>query len=231
MRRGGGLPDYISGMSAPPDRPTAAAARRDPPAGWTRHGVPTGETDRELIARIRDGDQRAWDVLMDRHAPKAYQIAYGILGQHDDAEEVTQDALVRVCRALTRFRGDSEFSTWLYRIVVNQARNKYRWNKRRGAQVNVSIDQEIPGNDGTAVPMDLPDPGKAPDEDLVFRELQAEITREMQFLPPINREALVLRNVKNLSYEEIAGVLKCKVGTVKSRIARAREELRRRLGL
>jgi RNA polymerase sigma-70 factor, ECF subfamily len=188
-------------------------------------------SDMDLITRINAGETEAWDSLMDRYAGKAYQIAFGLLGQRDDAEEVTQDAFVRIYRALPKFRGDSEFSTWMYRIVVNQARNKYRWNKRRGAHVNMSIDQELRTDDGSVLALDLPDGGKTPDRELVYKEWQVEIAREMEHLPSVNREALILRNVKNMSYEDIAQVLKCKVGTVKSRIARAREELRRRLGL
>jgi RNA polymerase sigma-70 factor, ECF subfamily len=188
-------------------------------------------TDDELITMIKDGQLEAFDSLMDRHAGKAFQIAYGILGQKDDAEEVTQDAFVRIFRALPKFRGDSEFSTWMYRIVVNQARNKYRWNKRRGAHLNMSINQQIEMDDSSIMTFDLPDGRKTPDREIIFKEWEGEIAAEVEKLPEVNREALILRNVKNLSYEQIAQVLNCKVGTVKSRIARAREELRKRLGL
>jgi RNA polymerase sigma-70 factor (ECF subfamily) len=188
-------------------------------------------SDDQLIAMVKDDQVEAFDYLMDRHAGKAFQIAYGILGQKDDAEEVTQDAFVRIFRALPKFRGDSEFSTWMYRIVVNQARNKYRWNKRRGAHVNLSINQQVELDDSSTLTFDVPDTGKTPDRDVIFREWEGEISREMDNLPPVNREALILRNVKNMSYEQIAHVLNCKVGTVKSRIARAREELRKRLGI
>jgi len=188
-------------------------------------------SDDFLIAQIREGSMDAWEALMARYAGKAFQIAFGILGQRDDAEEVTQDAFIRIYRALPKFRGDSEFSTWMYRIVVNQARNKYRWNKRRGAHLNVSIDQEIGNEEGSGLTLDIPDRRKAPDHQVIYKEWEGEIAREVEQLPEVNREALILRNVKNLSYEEIAGVLGCKVGTVKSRIARAREELRKRLGL
>lgn len=187
--------------------------------------------DDALIAQVREGSVDAWEVLMDRYTGKAYQIAFGILGQRDDAEEVTQDAFIRIYRALPKFRGDSEFSTWMYRIVVNQARNKYRWNKRRGAHLNISIDQELGPEEGSGLTLDIPDRRKTPDRQVIFTEWEGEISREMAELPEVNREALILRNVKNLSYEEIARVLGCKVGTVKSRIARAREELRKRLGL
>lgn len=188
-------------------------------------------TDDALINMIKDGQIDAFDTLMDRHAGKAFQIAYGILGQKDDAEEVTQDAFVRIYRALPKFRGDSEFSTWMYRIVVNQARNKYRWNKRRGAHLNMSINQQVEMDDSSVMTFDLPDGRKTPDREIIFKEWEGEIATEVEKLPEVNREALILRNVKNLSYEQIAQVLNCKVGTVKSRIARAREELRKRLGL
>ena len=188
-------------------------------------------SDRELIVQIAGGDTGAFEVLMDRYANKAYQIAYGVLGHRDDAEEVTQDAFVRIFRALPQFRGDSEFSTWMYRIVVNQARNRYRWNRRRGTHMQLSINQPQ-GEDGTgSLTYDLPDQEKTPDKELIYREWHSEIAREVENLPDVNREALILRNVKNMSYEQIAEVLGCRVGTVKSRIARAREELRKRMGL
>jgi RNA polymerase sigma-70 factor (ECF subfamily) len=187
-------------------------------------------TDRDLIGRINEDDMDAWEELMGRHVDKAFQIAYGILGQRNDAEEVTQDAFVRIYKALPKFRGDAEFTTWMYRIVVNQARNKYRWNKRRGAHVNVSIDQDFSDQHSVGrQTLHLPDTCKTPDYTLMQVEFEGEIADEIQKLPPVNREALLLRNVKNLSYEQIAELLGVKVGTIKSRIARAREELRRRL--
>ncbi len=186
-------------------------------------------TDHELIALIRNGNTEAFEELMERYAGKGYQIAYGILGHRHDAEEVIQDAFVRIFRALPKFRGEAEFSTWMYRIVVNQARNKYRWNRRRGAGVNLSIHQPKEGDSKNELTIDLPDQSKTPDHEMIFKEWKGEIAREIESLPEVNREALILRNVKNMSYERIASVLKCKIGTVKSRIARAREELRKRL--
>ncbi len=187
-------------------------------------------SDSELIDLIHQDNMNAWNQLMRRHVGKAYQIAYGILGSKEDAEEVAQDGFVRIYRALDRFRGDAEFSTWMYRIIVNQARNKYRWNKRRGSLKNISIDA-TQDPDSERTPIDLPDEQKRPDETILFKEWEGEIAREMENLPPVNREALFLRNVKNMSYEQIAQALNCKVGTVKSRIARAREELRKRLDM
>lgn len=188
-------------------------------------------SDRELIGRFNEGDQSAFDILVDRYLPKAYQIAYGILSSKEDAEEVAQDAFVRIHRALGKFRGDAEFSTWMYRIAVNLARNKYRWNKSRGAKRNFSIDNPIEGEDGSQIQVELPEPRLQPDEQNEFDEFKDEIMRQLHDLPPVYREALVLRNIEDMSYEEIAETLGCKLGTIKSRIARAREELRRRMEL
>ena len=186
--------------------------------------------DRELIERFNSGEQEAFDILVQKHSGRAYQIAYGVLGKREDAEEVAQDVFVRVYRALPRFRGDSEFTTWMYRIAVNLARNKYRWNKSRGGQRTFSIDAPIEGlKDTNAAGIDLPAESLTPDEQISLDEFQQNISVELQQLPPLYREALVLRNVEHMSYEDIASVLGCKLGTIKSRIARAREELRKRL--
>ena len=119
----------------------------------------------------------------------------------------------------------------MYRIVVNQARNRYRWNKRRGAGRNVSIHSGMDGDDNPAH-FDVADKSDIlPDNQLIYSEWETEIAREMENLPESHREALILRNVQNFSYDQISEILDCKVGTVKSRLARAREELRKRLGL
>ncbi len=154
-----------------------------------------------------------------------------MLGNREDAEEVAQDVFVRIFRALPKFRGDSEFTTWMYRIALNLARNKYRWNKCRGIPRNVSIDAPIEGREDSEGGFDLPDNEKPPDETLFHQEFEKSVMQEVEKLPPIYRQALVLRNVENMSYEQIAQLLGCKLGTIKSRIARAREELRKRLDL
>ena len=189
-------------------------------------------SDADLIGRWKEGDSAAFDLLVDKHAGKAYQIAYGVLGNKEDAEEVAQDVFVRIHRALARFRGDAEFSTWMYRIALNLARNKYRWNKVRGLRDMVSLDAPQEGDDGDSRgPLAVPAPKPSPDHAAAFRELEQNIATELETLPPTFREALVLRNMDDMDYHQIASLLGCKLGTVKSRIARAREELRRRLNL
>ena len=192
---------------------------------------PLQVSDRELVERFNAGDRPAFDELVDRYSGRAYQIAFGILGNRQDAEEVAQDAFVRVLRALPKFRGDSEFTTWLYRITVNLARNKFRWNRSRGSQKNVSIDEPVEGREVNSNGIELPAPRMNPEEEAMMQELETNVAAAIENLPPLYREPLVMRNVEEMSYEAIASLLGCRLGTVKSRIARGREELRKRLGL
>jgi RNA polymerase sigma-70 factor (ECF subfamily) len=188
-------------------------------------------TDAELVGLFNAGEYAAFEALVRRHSSRAYQIAYGVLGSREDAEEVAQDVFVRVHRALGKFRGDSEFTTWMYRIAMNLARNKYRWNKCRGAHSKISIDAPLDETRENSSGLELPDTEPGPDELVSTEEFERNIEREMRGLPPLYREALMMRNVDDMSYEQIAEALDCKLGTIKSRIARAREELRKRLGL
>jgi RNA polymerase sigma-70 factor (ECF subfamily) len=191
---------------------------------------PTSNEDRELIEKFKSGSEWAFDRLVSKYSGRAYQIAYGVLGNREDAEEVAQDVFVRIHRALGKFRGDSEFTTWMYRIAMNLARNKYRWNKSRGSQRNLSIDAPLNGSDDSeAKKIDVVEDGLSPDEQTSLDEFEQRAMEELENLPELYRQALMLRNVEELSYEEIADLLDCKLGTIKSRIARAREELRKRL--
>jgi RNA polymerase sigma-70 factor (ECF subfamily) len=185
-------------------------------------------SDAEIVRRIKEGETHLFDILVQRYSSRAYQIAYGVLGAREDAEEVAQDVFVRIYKALPNFRGDSEFTTWMYRIAMNLARNKYRYNKSRGANKKISM-QETTDESESRTLVQVPEPRLSPDSEVGLDEFQKEVIREMESLPELYREALILRNVEEMSYEQIADVLGCKLGTIKSRIARAREELRRRL--
>ncbi len=192
----------------------------------------TAKEDRELIARFKAGELEAFDRLVEKHSRRAYQIAYGVLSSKEDAEEVSQDVFIRIYRALPKFRGESEFTTWMYRIAMNLARNKYRWNKSRGSQRNISIDAPLDGSrEGEGRTLDVVETRLTPDAQVGVDEFEQRAMAELQQLPELYREALVLRNIKEMSYEDIAGLLGCKLGTIKSRIARAREELRKRLAV
>ena len=182
-------------------------------------------SDRELVARCRAGDEAAFDALVVRHRERAFNIAYPLLLNYEDATEVAQDAFVKVYRSIGGFRGDCEFTTWLYQIVVNLARNKRRWWVRRGRKMTVSMDCPVETLDGemTAQVAAATDP---PDAEVARAEFVRTLEERIANLPTRYREVLLLRNVEDMSYEKIAVVLDCSVGTVKSRIARAREALR-----
>jgi len=186
-------------------------------------------TDQEIIRSFKAGNLDIYEQLIERHFNKAYQIAYGILRQHQDAEEVVQDSFVKMYKVLNDFRGDSEFTTWMFRIVTNYAKNRYRWNKRRGSKQNVSIHAPISGNDSTDIVRDLPGKSMSPEKFSKFSELEQGISNNLEKISPLYREVLILRNIEGLSYERISEILDCKIGTVKSRIARGREELREKL--
>lgn len=182
--------------------------------------------DLELVDNFKNGSEAAFNELASRYASKMFQTAYGLIGSREDAEEVVQDALVRVHRYLNQFRGDSSFSTWVYRIVVNLSRNKYQWNKRRGSDLTFSISANYGNDDGDKKEdFNLPDTKMGPLRILEEADEEKRIIQIMEGLPDKLREVLILRHMKDLSYEEIASLLDCNLGTVKSRIARAREAM------
>lgn len=186
------------------------------------------KNDNELVAEFKKGNTAVFDLLIARHAPKLYSTAYALTSDHHDAEEVVQDALVRAYRGLSNFRGDSNLSTWLHRIVTNLARNKYHWNRCRGRGLNISIhsfgnNQE---KESSEEDMPLPDCSSVPDRQMESSEVEKCLAEGIKLLPDALRETMILRHVHDMPYEKIAAILQCKVGTVKSRIARGREILR-----
>jgi len=185
--------------------------------------------DTELVCRFNGGDESAFVEIMRRYQTKIFSIALGMLHNRADAEEITQDTFIRAHRGLGRFRGDSSLATWLHRIAVNLSRNRYWYFFRRRRHATVSLDGALPGEgDATfcdLVSADAPDPSQESSRN-EFEDLVATC---MSQLETRHREILTLRNVLNRSYEEIARSLGINVGTVKSRIARARESLRVRL--
>lgn len=181
-----------------------------------------------LLKAFRNGDSAAFDDLIGMYSAKLYKVAYALLGSRQDAEEVVQDAFLRAYRALHAFRGESSLETWLHRIVLNLARNKYHWNHRRGDGLNISLTagDDSDGDSGTDSEQDVPDRRMAPDLILEQNEIGTNIMKALNRLPDNLRETMLLRHVNDMPYEEIAQKLDCKVGTVKSRLSRGREMLR-----
>jgi RNA polymerase sigma-70 factor (ECF subfamily) len=186
--------------------------------------------DRVLVDRFKNGDAAAFDEMVSRYWDRIYAMTHQLLRNPQDAEEVTQDAFIRAHRGLVNFRGEAAFSTWLYQIATNLARNRYWYWWRRKRDKSVSFDAPVGADNDMTLAEIIPAAVDSPDELSVTQEFVDRVAAGMEELNAKHREILILRNVKNLSYEEIADILKLSVGTVKSRIARARDSLRANLG-
>ncbi|MCK6528707.1 sigma-70 family RNA polymerase sigma factor [Myxococcota bacterium] len=189
------------------------------------HGV----EDEELIRRFLDGDRSAYEALVRRHQDRVFSTCFRLLRDRAVAEEVAQDVFVNVYRNLHRFRGDSRFTTWLYRVAINHCKNKMSYLHRRQHSRHDSLDRPIELRGGEQVRRELPDPAEGADASLLDRELKEALERGIQALGEDQRTIVMLRDVEGLSYEEIGAALDLAEGTVKSRLHRARLELKSRL--
>jgi RNA polymerase sigma-70 factor (ECF subfamily) len=195
--------------------------KRAPAIGWTE----VGGREAALITRCAAGDEAACADLVSEHQRMVFHLALHLLGDHDEALDLSQEVFLNVFRTIGRFRGQSALRTWIYRIVINQARNRQRWWRRRHRAEQVSLEERLENNG------DLPPASDLAEPDRMFgrKELASRISDALATLPFEQRTAIVLREVDGLSYEEIAFSLGVAVGTVKSRLTRAREALRARL--
>ncbi|MBL6828481.1 MAG: sigma-70 family RNA polymerase sigma factor [Puniceicoccaceae bacterium] len=190
----------------------------------------TIDADELLIERIKAGDMAAYNVMVIRHYDRIFSRVLQLLNNKQDAEEVTQDAFIRAHRGLENFRGDASFSTWLYQIATNLAHNRYWYWFRRKRDQSISLDQPQCEDGSLTLENVMPCADENPAEAVVTQEFVDRVSACMQYLNDKHKEVLILRNVNNLTYDEIAQQLEISVGTVKSRIARARESLRGLLG-
>jgi RNA polymerase sigma-70 factor, ECF subfamily len=186
--------------------------------------------DRLLVDRFKSGDEAAFNEMVSRYWDRIYGMVHQLLRNQQDAEEVTQDAFIRAHRGLVNFRGDAAFSTWLYQIATNLARNRYWYWWRRKRDKTVSFDQPVSDDNSTPLSEVFSTEMDTPGDITVTQELVDHIAVGMEKISAKHREILILRNVKNMAYEEIAEVLGISVGTAKSRIAHARESLRDTIG-
>ena len=190
----------------------------------------TIHADELLIERVKAGDMVAYNVMVTRYYDRIFKRVSQLLNNKQDAEEVTQDAFIRAQRGLDNFRGDASFSTWLYQIATNLAHNRYWYWFRRKRDQSISLDQPLSDDASLTLENVMPCASENPAEAVVTQEFVDRVSDCMQSLNEKHKEVLILRNVKNLTYDEIAQQLEISVGTVKSRIARARENLRGLLG-
>lgn len=187
-------------------------------------------SDEFLVERMRNGDEKAFEIMVDHYWDRIYAKVFQLLKNSQDAEEVTQDAFLRAHRGLSSFRGEAAFSTWLFQIATNLAHNRYWYWWRRKRDVSMSLDATL-GADTDATLVDvIPDEKQGPGDETLTNELARKVEESLPKLSRKHRDILALRIKENLSYEEIAQKLGIRVGTVKSRIARARESLREKLG-
>ena len=179
--------------------------------------------ENELITGLCHGDEQAYEILIQRYQQPVYNLVYRLLNDPADASDIVQEVFLKIFRNVASFRHGSSLKTWIYRIAVNEAYNHRRWFSRHQRQ-NVALEPE----ESTASPADnFADPGRSPFEEAVGRETRALVEAALEKLNPNFRAAVVLRDLEDLSYEEIAAVLEVSLGTVKSRILRGREALRK----
>ena len=189
--------------------------------GWSE--VATAEA--ALIQRCAAGEEAACAELVASHERMVYQLALHLLGDRDEALDLSQEVFLRVFRTLPSFRGQAALRTWIYRIVINQARNRQRWWRRRRRSDQIQLEQHVLEHGDLRQPRDA----DLPDRALARKELATKLWAALDDLPFDQRTVVVLREIDGLTYEEIADSLDVAIGTVKSRLTRARQTLRREL--
>ena len=184
------------------------------------------DCDHALVDRVKAGDQSAFDAIVARHKRRIYAMTFQMLRNREDAEEVTQDAFVHALRGLAAFRGDATFSSWISRIAANLAHNRYWYWFRRKRHETVSLDSPLGADSRVNLGDMVAAKSEPPYDQLAADDLLNRVRKGMSKLSSMHREVLTLRTVNNLSYKDIAKLLGISIGTVKSRILRARENLR-----
>jgi RNA polymerase sigma-70 factor, ECF subfamily len=189
-------------------------------------GVPAGaeQSDLELVRRAQQDERGAFDLLVLKYQHKVIKLVARLLRDPAEAEDVAQEAFVKAYRALGSFRGDSAFYTWLYRIAVNTARNSIASRQRRPLDYEVELSESEQNNVAARLKHD-----DTPEATVLSEEIRQTVNQAIGELPEDLRTAIVLREIEGLSYEEIATAMDCPVGTVRSRIFRAREAIDRAL--
>ncbi len=180
-------------------------------------------SEQELIRSAQEGNALAFEQLIAEHQKRIFSIAYRIAGNTEDASDMAQEVLIKIFRNLKNFRGDSKFSTWLYRVATTTCLDEQKKQRRHTA---FSLDETIDTEDGN-IATDPVDTGPTPEESLERKMMHQAIHQAIGKLKKEHQKVILLREVQGLSYEEIATILHCSEGTVKSRINRAREQLKK----
>ena len=183
------------------------------------------EIDLQLVERVRQGDQRAFGILVEKYQRKLMRLLSRMVRDQHEIEDIAQEAFIKAYRALPQFRGDAAFYTWLYRIAVNTAKN---YLSTRGRSMPTVSDQAMNDEDEPderLVAQDI----STPETELLSKQVAIAVNQAVDALPHELREAITLREIEGMSYEEIADTMACPIGTVRSRIFRAREAIAAKL--
>ncbi|HEV3316277.1 MAG TPA: sigma-70 family RNA polymerase sigma factor [Candidatus Angelobacter sp.] len=182
-----------------------------------------------IIAELKSGSEEAYAWLITHYHQPIYSLVYRILSDPADAADTTQEVFLKVFRGMKRFNGESSLKTWLYRIAIHEASNQRRWwFRHKSKETTMELQEDESGNSFGICNM-LVDKGESPFEQVAHEEIRARVEKELQQVSEPYRTTVVLRDIEGLSYEEIAEVLQISLGTVKSRLIRGREALKKRL--
>ncbi|MDQ3667380.1 MAG: sigma-70 family RNA polymerase sigma factor [Acidobacteriota bacterium] len=190
---------------------------------------PRAPTEKQFIERLKRGDAAAFEVLVAERSGEIYGLLYRLTENSEEARDLTQETFLRAFQSIEHFRGDADLRTWIYRIAINQARNRWRWWRRRRRDSTVSLDSNDERGNKPLTDTLLADSGNTPEQETLAHERERVLRATLLTLGLAYREAVILRDIEGLSYEEVAATLRISVGTVKSRLARGRSELRRKL--
>ncbi len=192
--------------------------------GYTMTAELAPDVDQQLVERVQKGDKRAFDLLVLKYQHKIFAVISRFIRDHSEVQDVAQDAFIKAYKALPNFRGESAFYTWMYRIAINTAKNYLVARNRRPPASDLDVD-DAEFYSGSEAMHEM----NTPERNLLRDELQAVIDQAFRDLPEDLRMAVTLREIDGLSYEEIAEAMDCPIGTVRSRIFRAREAIDKKI--
>jgi RNA polymerase sigma-70 factor, ECF subfamily len=198
--------------------------------GDVASAIGTRDLESAIVAELKAGSEEAYAWLIGEFHQPIYSLVYRILTDPADAADTTQEVFLKVFRGMKHFNGQSSLKTWIYRIAVHEASNRRRWWFRHKArETSMEPLEAAPQGSGLAMQESLVDEGESPFENAAHEEVRARVEEELRKIPEPYRSTVILRDLEEMSYEEIAEVLNISLGTVKSRLTRGREALRRRL--
>ncbi|MEP6635865.1 MAG: sigma-70 family RNA polymerase sigma factor [Acidobacteriota bacterium] len=192
-------------------------------------GESRAATEKQFIERLKQGEAAAFEILVADRSGEIYGLLYRLTENSEEARDLTQETFLRAFQSIGHFRGESDLRTWIYRIAINQARNRWRWWRRRRRDATVSLDSADAHGNKPLLDTLRAEQGKTPEQETLAHERERALRVALQGLSRAYRETIILRDIEGFTYEEVAKTLGVNVGTVKSRLARGRQELRQKL--